>query len=69
MPPHFKPVLVLAGEKALDELNIPQELREYKNVYNFGCIGGFKVNVAEQLFPRLDPKVELPFITGLMKQQ
>ena len=64
----YKPVLVLAGEKALDELNIPQELREYKNVYNFGCIGGFKVNAAEQLFPRLDPKVEVPFITGLMKQ-
>ena len=64
----YKPVLVISSDKALDQLNIPQELRAYENVYNFGCIGGIKVNDAEQLFPRLDAKVEIEFISNLMKQ-
>ena len=63
----YKPVLVVAGDKALDQLNVPQELRSYEHVYDFGCIGGFKVNKAEQLFPRLDQKVEVEFISDLMK--
>ena len=63
----YKPVLVVAGDKALDQLNVPNELRSYEHVYNFGCIGGFKVNKAEQLFPRLDQKVEVEFISNLMK--
>ena len=63
----YKPVLVEAGDKALDQLNVPSELRSYEHVYDFGCIGGFKVNKAEQLFPRLDAKVEVEFISKLMK--
>ena len=63
----YKPVLVVAGEKALDELNVPAELRSYEHVYDFGCIGNIKVNAAEQLFPRLDAKVEVEFISNLMK--
>ena len=62
----YKPVLVDASDKALDQLNVPSELRDYKNIYNFGCVGGVKVNAAEPLFPRLDPKVEVPFIAELM---
>ena len=63
----YKPVLVEAGEKALDQLNVPEELRSYEHVYNFGCVGDIKVNKAEQLFPRLDAKVEVEFISNLMK--
>ena len=62
----YKPVLVDAADKALDQLNVPENLRDYQNVYNFGCVGGVKVNAAQPLFPRLDPKVEVPFIAGLM---
>ena len=65
----YKPVLVVSGEKALNQLNIPQELRAYENVYNFGCIGGFKVNDAQQLFPRLDVKTEVEFIAKLMNPE
>lgn len=64
----YKPVLVTASDKALDQLNVPEELRAYDNVYKFGCIGGVKVNPAQQLFPRLDAKIEVEFISGLMKQ-
>ena len=63
----YKPVLVVSSEKALDQLNIPANLRDYQNIYNFGVVGGIQVNKAEQLFPRLDPKVEVPFISELMK--
>ena len=63
----YKPILVVAGSKALDQLNVPSELRSYEHVYDFGCIGGFKVNKAEQLFPRLDAKTEVEFISKLMK--
>ena len=62
----YKPVLVDASDKALDQLNVPSELRDYKNIYSFGCVGGVKVNAAAPLFPRLDPKVEVPFIAELM---
>ena len=62
----YKPVLVEASDKALDQLNVPNELRVYDSVKNFGCLGGVKVNTAEPLFPRLDPKIEVPFIAGLM---
>ena len=62
----YKPVLVDASDKALDQLNVPSDLRDYTNIYNFGCVGGVKVNAAEPLFPRLDPKVEVPFIAELM---
>ena len=63
----YKPVLVVASDKALDQLNVPENLRGYDNVKNFGCVGGVKVNPAEPLFPRLDAKVEVEFISNLMK--
>ena len=63
----YKPVLVTASDKALDQLNIPEELRGYDNIYNFGCVGNIKVNKAEQLFPRLDAKVEVEYISDFMK--
>ena len=63
----YKPVLVEAGEKALDQLNVPYELRSYDHIYDFGCVQNITVNKAEQLFPRLDAKVEVEFISNLMK--
>ena len=62
----YKPVLVTAADKALDQLNVPEECRGYDNVHNFGCVGGVKVNAAQPLFPRLDSAVEVPFIQEMM---
>jgi len=62
----YKPVLVTASDKAYDQLGIPEEKRFYKNVYDFGCISGFKVCKGDPLFPRLDAKVEVEFISNLM---
>lgn len=63
----YKPVLVEASDKALDQLNVPNELRSYEHVYKFDTLGNIKVNKAEQLFPRLDAKIEVEFISKLMK--
>lgn len=63
----YRPVLVLAADKALDQLNVSESLREYSNIYNFGCVGDVKVNDPEQLFPRLDSNTEVEFISKLMK--
>ena len=62
----YQPVLVSASKKALDQLNVPEELRNYENVYNFGVLGGQTVNKAEALFPRLDASIEVEFIKNLM---
>ena len=62
----YQPVLVTASKKALDQLNVPEELRNYENVYNFGVLGGQTVNKAEALFPRLDASIEVEFIKNLM---
>ena len=63
----YAPVLVTASNKALDQLGVPSELRNYENVYNFGVIGGFNVNKAEALFPRLDVNAEVEVIKGIME--
>jgi methionyl-tRNA synthetase len=63
----YKPVLVTASDKALDQLNVPNELRSYENIYNFGVLGGQSVNKAEALFPRLDLVKEAEYIKELME--
>ena len=63
----YAPVLVTASNKALDQLGVPENLRGYDNVYNFGCVGGVKVNKAEALFPRLDAAVEVEHIKSIIE--
>ncbi len=63
----YSPVLVKSSSKALDQLGVPLEMRKYDNIYNFGCIGETNMAQAEPLFPRLDAKVEVEYITNLMK--
>ena len=62
----LKPVLTRASDKLFDQLGIGEELREYQNVYKFGCVEKVKVNKGEQLFPRLDVATEVEFIQNLM---
>lgn len=63
----YKPVLVHASDKLFDQLNIPQELRTYTNLNNFGFVAGYKINKGEPLFPRLDASVEVEVIKEMMK--
>jgi len=63
----LKPVLVTASDKAFDQLGIEESLRNYDNIYKFGCIGGQMVSKAEPLFPRLDASIETNYIQDLMK--
>ncbi len=58
----YQPILVESSEKAFNQLNIPQKLRDYDNIYNFGVIGGQKLGKSEPLFPRLDENVEVEAI-------
>ncbi|MCQ2776110.1 MAG: methionine--tRNA ligase [Bacilli bacterium] len=62
----LKPVLVTASDKLFEQLGVNNDLQSYENVYNYGVVGGHKVNKGDQLFPRLDATIEVPFIQGLM---
>ena len=62
----LKPVLVKASDKLFAQLGVDQDLMDYNNVYNYGCVANHVVNKGDQLFPRLDAAVEVPFIASLM---
>ena len=64
----LKPVLTRASDKLFEQLGVTGDLLEYKNIYKFGCIENLTVNKGEQLFPRLDAAVEVPFISALMNE-
>ena len=62
----LKPVLVKASDNLFAQLGLPEDLIKYDNVYKFGCIQNVKVNKGDQLFPRLDASIEVPFIQEMM---
>lgn len=63
----LSPVLVHKSSAILDQLGIPSELRNYESIKKVGIVSNFKVNKGAQLFPRLDAKIEIEHIKGLMK--
>jgi len=65
----LSPVLVHQSNEILNQLNIPNELRDYKNISKVGIIEKFKVNKGNQLFPRLDVNKEIEYIKGLMQSK
>ena len=65
----LKPVLVKASDKLFAQLGCSEDMIKYENVYNFGCIQNVKVNKGDQLFPRLDASIEVPFIQELMGEK
>ena len=65
----LKPVLVKASDKLFAQLGLSEEEAKYEKVYDFGCIQNIKVNKGDQLFPRLDAAVEVPFIQELMGEK
>ena len=62
----YEPVLVKASLKVYDQLGLPEEARDYNNVYKFGSVENYKVVKGEQLFPRLDSEAEVAYIQELM---
>jgi len=62
----LSPVLVEKSEKIFDQLGAPSAIRNYDSLSKFGILEKVKVNKGEQLFPRLDVKVETDYIAGLM---
>ena len=62
----LKPVLVTASDKLFEQLGVSGYLLNYQNIYKYGVTGGLKVEKKDQLFPRLDAAVEVPFIQDLM---
>ena len=62
----YEPVLVKSSKEACNQLGIPEDKQSYKNIYKFGSVSGYQVHKGNQLFPRLDPTVEVPFIQELM---
>ena len=62
----LKPILVTASDKLFDQLGVTGDLLNYENVYKYGVTAGLKVEKKDQLFPRLDATIEVPFIQDLM---
>jgi len=62
----LKPILVTASDKIFDQLGIEISLRTYDTIKTFGSIGGQKVCLGDQLFPRLKVEDEVAAITSMM---
>ncbi len=62
----LKPILVRASDGLFTQLGLDPKNVKYEDVYRFDFIGGQTVNKGDQLFPRLDNKVEVEFIQALM---
>ncbi len=62
----LSPIFVTKSEMIFDQLGIPAALRNYDSATHFASLKGLKVNKGDQLFPRLDEKVECEYIQALM---
>ena len=62
----YHPVLVTASDKAFDQLGVSEENRDYSHISDKNILDNSVLNKAEQLFPRLDMKTEVEFISNLM---
>lgn len=62
----LKPVLVTASDKLFTQLGLDTSKVKYENIYNQEFLGGQTVNKGDQLFPRLDAAIEVPYIQELM---
>jgi len=65
----LKPVLVTSSDKLFDQLGLPEDKRGYENIHKLGILDNLKVNKGDQLFPRLDAAIEVPFIQELMGEK
>ena len=62
----LKPDLVTASDKLFDQLGVTGDLLNYEKIYEYGIVSNLKVEKKDQLFPRLDATVEVPYIQDMM---
>jgi methionyl-tRNA synthetase len=62
----LSPIFVEKAPKIFDQLGIPEELRTYDAIKNFGNLSGLKVQKGDQLFPRLKAEEEIAYIAEMM---
>lgn len=62
----LSPVMPAKTKEALDQENVPVDLRDYKNLKENGKLSGLKVGTLVPLFPRLKKDEELSFLTELI---
>jgi methionyl-tRNA synthetase len=64
----LQPVLTETPKKVYEQLGLDPESNHYSFITNFGIVGGSRVAKGAPLFPRLDSKIEVPFIAEMMKK-
>lgn len=62
----LSPFLVTKAAAALDELNVPADLRDFARLADFKALGGIEVNDPIPLFPRLDKEAEIKWLENLI---
>lgn len=62
----LSPVMPQKTKAALDQENVPEDLRSYDSIHTIGKLSGIHVNALEALFPRLKKDDELKFLTELI---
>ena len=62
----LSPFLVTKAVMALDELNVPADLRDFARLEDFKSLGGIEVNEPIPLFPRLDKEAEIKWLENLI---
>ncbi|MDO5329982.1 MAG: methionine--tRNA ligase [Bacillota bacterium] len=62
----LSPILVEKAHLIFDQLGIPEDLRNYESIKNFGNLGGLKTQKGDLLFPRLDEAKEVEYIQSVM---
>ena len=62
----YHPVLVVASDKAFEQLGLSSEKADYKNIKDKHLLDNLQTVKGSPLFPRLDAAIEVPFIAGLM---
>lgn len=63
----LKPFLVIKADEALNQLNIPNDLRQYETLKTIGKLGGIKViDTPVQLFPRLNKDLEMEYLAAMI---
>ena len=62
----YHPVLVVASDKAFEQLGLSSEKADYQNIKDKHLLDNLQTVKGSPLFPRLDAAIEVPFIAELM---
>lgn len=62
----LQPFLVTKAKQALDELNVPEDARDFASIDKFDVMNGIKTNQPVPLFPRLKKDEEIAWLRQLI---